>query len=57
MEMAVELAGSACFVDWFGTSYETQVAVSDGDDLLLRTILLDGHRLDIDYVARTVKIS
>jgi clan AA aspartic protease len=53
----VELETFACFLDWFGKCYETQVAASDGEYPLLGTILLDGHRLDIDYAARTVELT
>ncbi len=54
---SVELETFACFVDWFGNSYETQVAASDGEYPLLGTIFLDGHRLDIHYAAKTVELT
>jgi clan AA aspartic protease len=54
---SVELETFACFLDWFGNTYETQVAASDGDYPLLGTMLLDGHRLDIEYTARTVLLT
>ena len=53
----VELETFACFVDWFGTSYETQIAASDGEYPLLGTLLLDGHHLDINYGAKTVELT
>jgi clan AA aspartic protease len=53
----VELETFACFFDWFGNSYETQVAASDGEYPLLGTVLLDGHRLEINYAAKTVELT
>jgi clan AA aspartic protease len=53
----VELETFACFLDWFGNSYETQIVGNDGHDPLLGTMLLDGHRLDIDYDAKTVELT
>ena len=53
----VELETFACFIDWFGNSYETQIAASDGQYPLLGTLLLDGHRLDINYGAKTVELT
>lgn len=52
----VELETFACFLDWFGKTYETQIAASDGEYALLGTMLLDGHRLNVDYLARTVEL-
>ena len=54
---AVELETFACFFDWFNDSYETQIAASDAEYALLGTVLLDGHRLDIDYRAKTVNLT
>ena len=54
---SVELETFACFIDWFGNCYETQVAASDGQYALLGTVLLAGHGLDIDYRARTVEVT
>ena len=54
---SVELETFACFVDWFGNSYETQIAASDGDYPLLGTMLLADHRLVIDYEAKTVELT
>ena len=53
----VELETFGCFLDWFGETYQTQVAASDGEYPLLGTMLLDGHRLDINYAARTVELT
>jgi clan AA aspartic protease len=52
----VPLETYRCVVDWFGNSYETQIVASDGEYPLLGTMLLDGHRLTIDYQAKTVKL-
>jgi len=52
----VELETFACFLDWFGQTYETQVAASDGECVLLGTMLLDGHRLEINYSSKTVEL-
>lgn len=53
----VQLETFACFFDWFGNSYETQIVASDGEYPLLGTMLLDGHRLEIDYGAKTVELT
>ena len=53
----VELETFACFFDWFGNSYETQIVANDGQYPLLGTMLLDGHRLDIDYDAKAVELT
>lgn len=52
----VALETYACFFDWFGESYETQIIASDGKLPLLGTMLLAGHRLVIDYQERTVEL-
>ncbi len=54
---SVELETFACFPDWFGNTYETQIAAGDGEYPLLGTMLLDGHRLDISYAAKTVELT
>jgi clan AA aspartic protease len=54
---AIELETFACFVDWFGGCYETQIVASDGEYPLLGTMLLDGRQLHIDYQARTVELT
>jgi predicted aspartyl protease len=53
----VELETFACFLDWFGNTYQTQVAASDGEYPLLGTMLLDGHRLTVDFAAKTVGLT
>jgi len=53
---SVELETFACFFDWFGQSYETQIVANDGAYPLLGTMLLDGHRLIIDYESKTVEL-
>lgn len=53
---SVELETFACFLDWFGNTYETQIAASDGEFPLLGTMLLDGHHLDINYARKTVQL-
>jgi clan AA aspartic protease len=52
---SVELETYVCFLDWFGKTYETQIAANDGEYPLLGTMLLDGHRLDIDYGTKTIE--
>lgn len=54
---SVELETFACFADWFGNCYETQIVASDGEYPLLGTMLLDGHDLDISYLAKTVELT
>ena len=54
---SVQLETFACFLDWFGRTYETQIAASDGEYPLLGTMLLDGHHLDINYAAKTVELT
>ena len=44
-------------IEWLGQSRYVEVIISDGDDSLLGTELLDGSRLVVDYVAYTVTIS
>jgi predicted aspartyl protease len=53
---SVELETYGCFLDWFGSTYETQIVASEGGYPLLGTMLLDGHCLQIDYKARTVEL-
>jgi clan AA aspartic protease len=53
----VELETIACVLDWFGITYETQVAASDGEYALLGTMLLDRHYLNIDYIAKSVDLT
>lgn len=54
---AVELETFACFFDWFGNSYATQVIANDGVFPLIGTMLLDAHQLYVDYEARTVELT
>lgn len=54
---SVELETFGCFLDWFGNTYETQVAASDGEYPLLGTMLLDRHCLAINYAAKTVELT
>jgi clan AA aspartic protease len=44
-------------VEWLGARRAVEVIISDGDDLLLGTVLLDSSRLLIDYVDYTVTVS
>jgi clan AA aspartic protease len=44
-------------IEWLGQSRAVEVIISDGDDSLLGTELLDGSRLVVDYVAYTVTVS
>lgn len=53
----VELETFACHFDWFGKSYRTQVVAKEGEYPLLGTMLLDGRHLDIDYKAKTVRLT
>ena len=53
----VEMETFGLFLDWFGRTYETQVAASEGEYPLLGTMLLAGRRLAIDYAARTVELT
>ena len=52
----VELETYSCYFDWFGNTYETLVAASEGEYALLGTMLLDGHRLTIDYSTKVVSL-
>ena len=52
----VELETFGCWVEWFGTRYHTQVVMNDSNYALLGTILLDGHRLEIDYTQKSVAL-
>ena len=44
-------------IEWLGQTRAVEVIISDGDDSLLGTELLDGSRLVVDYVAYTVTVS
>ncbi len=54
---SVELEMFACFLDWFGNTYETLIAASDGEYPLLGTMLLADRRLDVNYAAKTVELT
>ncbi len=53
----VPLETFGCYLDWFGGTYQTQIAASDGEYPLLGTLLLAGRRLVIDYAAKTVEVA
>lgn len=53
----VELETYACFFEWFGATYETQIVANDGEYPLLGTMLLSGRKLEIDYAARVVAVA
>ena len=44
-------------VEWLGERQAVEVIISDGDDSLLGTEMLDGSRLVIDYVAYALTVS
>ena len=52
-----ELETHRCYLDWFGATYETQIVANEGDCPLLGTQLMDGHRLEVDYHAKTVELT
>lgn len=52
----VELETYVCFLEWFGSTYETQIVVNYSEFPLLGTMLLAEHRLEIDYDKRTVTL-
>lgn len=43
-------------IQWLGTERDAEVIVHDGNEALIGTLLLEGTKLTIDYVARTVLI-
>jgi clan AA aspartic protease len=43
-------------IEWLGQTRAVEVIISDGDDSLLGTGLLDGSHLMIDYVSYTVTV-
>ena len=53
----VALETFGCDLDWFGGTYQTQVAASGGAFPLLGTLLLADRRLAIDYAAKTVELT
>lgn len=44
-------------IDWLGEERLIEVIISDSDDALIGTALLDGARLEIDYIHDVVTIS
>lgn len=44
-------------IEWLGQSRAVEVIISDGDDSLLGTELLDGSQLIVDYIAYSVTVS
>lgn len=44
-------------IGWLGESRAVEVIISDGDDSLLGTTMLDNSRLVIDYFNHTVTVS
>lgn len=53
----VEFETYACFLDWFGATYETQIVANDGAYPLIGTLLLSGRKLEIDYDVKTVAVT
>lgn len=53
----VALETYACFLDWFGATYEMQIVANDGKYPLLGTMLLADRKLEIDYKAKTVTLT
>jgi hypothetical protein len=45
----VRLETFACYLDWFGNEFRTQVVANDGTFPLLGTMLLAGRKLMVDY--------
>jgi clan AA aspartic protease len=43
-------------MNWLGVQRMARVIISEGDDLLLGTVLLEGTLLTIDYINYTVEI-
>jgi hypothetical protein len=44
-------------VEWLGQTRAVEVIISDGDDALLGTLMLDGSRFVVDYISYTMTIS
>ncbi len=44
-------------VMWLGRTQTIEIIVSEGEDALLGTALLDGTKLTIDYISYTVTVS
>jgi clan AA aspartic protease len=52
-----ELETYACYFDWFGATYETQIIANDGSYALLGTMLLADHKLEIDYKMNVITLT
>ncbi len=44
-------------IEWLGKSSAVEVIISDGDDSLIGTQMLDGSRLVVDYINHMVTVS
>ena len=44
-------------VEWLGQTRAVEVIISDGDDALLGSLMLDGSRLMVDYIGYTMTVS
>ncbi len=44
-------------VEWLGETHTVEVIISDGDDSLIGTQMLDGSRLVVDYMNYIVTVS
>jgi len=53
----VVLQTYVCYLNWFGEEVAAQVVQNEGRFPLLGTALLEGKRLTIDYVAKSVEIN
>ena len=53
---SVDLETFTCHSEWFGDVYRTQAVSSDGEFVLLGTLLLADRKLTIDYKAKTVAL-
>jgi len=52
----VAMESFCCRIEWFGHTYDTQSVINEGEYGLLGTMLLAGHRLEIDYSSGTVSV-
>ena len=46
----------SCLIEWFGRVQQIDVIANTGTSPLIGVGLLQGHRLTIDYVARTLTL-
>jgi clan AA aspartic protease len=44
-------------IEWLGNTRAVEVIISDGDDSLIGTQMLDGSRLVVDYINHMVTVS